>query len=74
MQKEIINHYKNEIKEGLSALEEKHRMFFIRIYSHENRDKELSKVVDDLKEDQLDNALRLVNETLKKTSGFTKSL
>jgi len=63
--KKIINFTRDQIKEGLSKLEDKHRLFFKRLYSHENLDKPINEVVDNIPEERLSWALTQVENSLK---------
>lgn len=52
------------LKDGLSRLSESHRLMFRRMYSHDDLEKDINEVVDDMPEDRLDWAMLQVQRSL----------
>lgn len=59
-------YYRTEILNGLNKLEEKHRIFFKRMYSHGDLEKPIDKVVESMPSEKLDHALDQVNRSVAK--------
>lgn len=57
---------RSELKSDLAKLSENHRIFFKRMYSHNNPDAEINDVVDGMPEEKLDWAMQQVQRTLEK--------
>ena len=57
---------RQQIKDGLHQLTEKQQLLFKRMYSHEDLDKPIDDVVDDMPDSKLDWALQQVENSLKK--------
>lgn len=58
---------RTELKELLTLCDEKQQMLFKRMYSHDNLEKNIDKVVDDMEYKKLYHALFQVRNTLSKT-------
>ena len=63
MNKTIANFAREEIKRGLSKATETQRYFFKRMYSHNDLNKPINAVVDDMPEAKLDWALTQIENT-----------
>lgn len=57
---------REKIKLGLSVCTEKQQLFFKRIYSHNDLDKNINEVVDLIDKSKVDWALKQIENTLKK--------
>ena len=57
---------KNQLKNGLLKCSEKQQLLFKRMYSHNNLDKSIDEVINDMPEDKLDWAMQQVEKTLLK--------
>lgn len=55
---------RQNIKEGLAKCTEHQRMFFKRMYSHEDLDVEINSVVDNMPDEKLDWAMQQVQRQL----------
>jgi len=66
MNKQIVEYARQEIKKGLSQLSESHALRFKRMYSHNDLDKLIKTIVDDMPEEKLDWALTQVQNSIKK--------
>ena len=66
MNLELEKFARAEIEEGLNKLEEKHRLLFKRMYSHDNLELSIHDVVAKIPSERLDWALTQVHNTLKK--------
>ena len=64
----VIEFMREEIKERLIALPESNHKLFKRMYSPQNLDKDINKVVDDMPEEKLDWALSQVQKTVAKVN------
>jgi len=53
------------LKKGLAQLPDKNQLLFKRMYSHQDTDKPIDKVVDDMTTDKLDWAMTQVQNTLE---------
>ncbi len=65
-ERNLLAHYRVEIKAGLAHLPESNRLLFMRMYSHENLDANINDVVDAMPEDKLDWAMQQVQRSLDK--------
>ena len=65
MHDRVIQEVRTEIKSGLKMLTPQHQAFFKRMYSHDDLDKPIDIVVDDMPEDYLDRALAQVKRTIE---------
>lgn len=59
---------RDTLKEGLNKLPSSNQLFFKRMYSHEDLEKSVEAVVDDMCVDDLDTAMDQVHRTLVKYS------
>jgi len=66
MNKTVVNFIREEIKKGLAQLEDKNRLLFNRMYSHDNLERPVNEVVDDMPEEKLNWALTQVENSLRK--------
>ncbi len=66
MNKTVVTFARGQIKNGLTQLEDKHRLFFKRLYSHDNLEKPIEDIVADMPEERLSQALNQVENSLKK--------
>ena len=66
MNKTVVNFIRTQIKEGLAQLEDENRLLFNRMYSHDNLERPVNEVVDDMPEEKLNWALTQVENSLKK--------
>jgi hypothetical protein len=66
MNKELQNHARAKIKDGLSALPESHTTLFKRMYSHNDPTLPIEEVVNNMDESNLDWAMQQVQRTLDK--------
>ena len=66
MNSQLVTYAREKIKEGLSKLSEGHQAVFKRLYSHENLELPIDKIVDNMPEGKLDWALTQVQNSLKK--------
>jgi len=67
MMNKSIEHFTREsLKEGLKKLPEKWQLTFRRMYSHEDLEKDISIVVDEMPIERLDWALTQVENSLNK--------
>ena len=70
MNDQLETYARNTLKEGLAQCSNSEQSVFKRMYSHDNLDMPLSKIVDGIDPDQLDWAMDQVTRTLdKKTNG-----
>lgn len=68
MNDQLQNFGRTQLKEGLAKLGEKHRLFFKRMYSHDDLEADINDVVDSMPEDKLDWAMQQVERSLQKES------
>ncbi len=66
MNKTVVKFIREEIKKGLSQLEDTHRLRFNRMYSYDNLERPVNDVVDSMPEEKLNWALTQVENSLKK--------
>ena len=66
MNKAVIEFMRSEIKAGLKELPEGWQLLFKRMYSHQNLEKPIDKVVDDMPEEKLNWALTQVQNSIAK--------
>ena len=66
MNSDIQAFAREQIKDGLARLPESHRMFFKRMYSHDNLEADINDVVDSMPDEKLDWAMQQVQNTLNK--------
>jgi len=66
MQPKVKNFIQEELKNGLSQCTEQQQHFFKRMYSHDDLDRNINEVVDNMEEEKLDHALRQVEASLTK--------
>jgi len=64
MNDKVLEFMRKELKEGLSLLPESMQTIFKRMYSHNNLDKPINDVVDDMPEEKLDWAMQQVEKSL----------
>lgn len=64
MNNKLSKFARETIKLGLSRLEPKHHLLFKRMYSHNDTEKDINEVVDDMPEEKLDWAMQQVDRTL----------
>ena len=72
MEKQLADFAREKIKEGLSKLTEAHRIKFKHIYSENWRKLTVDEVLNNIPDDKLDHALRIVNRTLEINKEFRK--
>ena len=66
MNKTIREFSLNKIKEGLGKLTDSHRLRFKRMYSSDDLNKDINKVIDNMPDDKLDWALTQVENSVEK--------
>lgn len=66
MNEQLQQFARQQLKDGLSKLEEKHHLLFKRMYSHTDLEKGINQVVDDMPESNLDLAMNQVRRTLER--------
>ena len=64
MNNDLQEYARKTLLEGLPQLEEKHRLLFKRMYSHENLDASIEDIVASIPEENLDWAMQQVQRTL----------
>ena len=64
MNDQLQTHARNTLKEGLAQCSDSEQLVFKRMYSHDNLDMPLSKIVDGMDSDRLDWAMDQVKKTL----------
>jgi len=65
MQPQVKNFIQEELKKGLiQCTEQQQQHFFKRMYSHDDLDRNINEVVDNMEEEKLDHVLRQVETTL----------
>ncbi len=64
MNETIVVFAREQIKEGLAKLEDAHRLRFNRMYSHDNLQRPVNEVVDNMPEDKLNWALSQVERSM----------
>lgn len=65
MNKTVVRFMREQIKKGLDKLEDKHRLFFKRMYSQAIMSKSINDIIDNMPEQKLDWALTQIENTLK---------
>ena len=68
MNRSLADYARQQIKEGLLKLSEKHRKFYKRLYSHNNRELPIEDVIKNMPDDKLNCALTQVQNTLKEVN------
>ena len=66
MNNQLQKYARAELKEGLADLPESNQLLFKRMYSHDDLDKPINQVVDDMPEEKLDWAMQQVERTITK--------
>jgi len=66
MNKQISNFARLKLKEGLESCTEEQHLMFKRMYSHKNLDLDINKVIDNMSDNKLNNAMLQVTRTLEK--------
>ncbi len=69
MNTELSNFAREKLKEQLALLPESNQMIFKRMYSHEDLNKNIDDVVDDMDDSQLDWAMKQVYASILKMKG-----
>ncbi len=65
MQNEVSDFIRSQLKEKVLLLTDVQISVFKRCFSHKDLLKDINIVIDEMPNDKLDNALRLVNNTIK---------
>ena len=66
MNKQLQQYARKHLKEKVSTLPEAHQLLFKLMYSHTNIDLSIEKIIDNMDETKLDNAMHQAEKTLKK--------
>ena len=62
----LVEYARENLKEGLKKCTDKEQFMFKRIYSHNDLELQIGKVVDNMSDEKLDWAMRQVQRTLDK--------
>lgn len=66
MNEQLQTYARNTLKEGLAQCSEGEQLLFKRMYSHDNLDMPLSKIVNNMEPEKLDWAMDQVRKTLRR--------
>ncbi len=69
MNKKLADYARTKLKSGLLSLPESNQLIFKRMYSHEDLNKNIEDVVNDMPEERLDWALTQVQNSLELNKG-----
>lgn len=69
MNSQLSGFARQTLKEGLKKCTQEQQLFFKRMYSHKDLDKDISEVVDQIPDEKLDWAMQQIQRTLDKSGG-----
>lgn len=69
MNSQLSGFARQTLKDGLQKCTQDQRLFFNRMYSHKDLDKDINEVVDQIPDEKLDWAMQQIQRTLDKNGG-----